>query len=77
MTKNTEFNIVLGAFVRKKRLEKGWSQTDLAAKLGNNYQNISRLERGKTSPTLEWCYRLAAAFDMSMEEFVRELDDKR
>jgi transcriptional regulator with XRE-family HTH domain len=55
-------------------LEKGWSQSDLAAKLGNNYQNVSRLERGKTSPTFEWCYRLANAFDMDMVDFVNELD---
>ena len=74
MNKKADFKIALGEFVRRKRLEKGWSQSDLAAKLGNNYQNISRLERGETSPTLEWCYKLAAAFEMSMVDFVRELN---
>jgi transcriptional regulator with XRE-family HTH domain len=76
MSKTGDFKVLLGEFVRKKRIEKGWSQSDLAAKLGNNYQNISRLERGETSPTLEWCYRLAAAFDMKMIDFIKEFDFK-
>lgn len=76
MSKKADYKKLLGEFVRRKRLEKGWTQTDLAAKLGNNYQNISRLERGETSPTLEWCYKLAEAFDMDTVDFVRELDYK-
>jgi transcriptional regulator with XRE-family HTH domain len=76
MSKPADFKILLGDFVRRKRTEKGWSQSDLAAKIGNNYQNISRLERGETSPTLEWCYRLAAAFDMDMIDFIKEFNYK-
>jgi len=45
-------------YVNSKRLEFKWSQADLATKIGNNYQNISRLERGEISPTLFWCYKL-------------------
>ena len=74
MNEKADFKVLLGEFVRRKRMEKGWSQSDLAAKLGNNYQNISRLERGETSPTLEWCYRLAEAFGMEMTDFIKELN---
>lgn len=74
MGNSSDFKVKLGDYVRSKRVERGWSQSDLAAKMGNNFQNISRLERGETSPTLEWCYRLALAFDMKMIDFIKELD---
>ena len=73
MVITNNFKIILGTFIRKKRKEKGLTQSDLAARLGNNYQNISRLECGETSPTLEWCFKLAKALDLTIEEFVAEL----
>lgn len=76
MSKEYDFKILFGEFVRKKRIEKGLSQSDLAARMGNNYQNISRLERGETSPTLEWCYKLAAALEIEIAEFLKEFDYK-
>lgn len=68
----TEFNIKFGAFVRAKREELGLSQSQLAARIGNNYQNISRLERGEVSPTLYWCSLLAEAFELSLEELIHK-----
>jgi ribosome-binding protein aMBF1 (putative translation factor) len=53
-----------------------WSQAYLASKIRNNYQNISRLERGEISPTLFWCYKLADAFDMDFFELVKEFGYK-
>ena len=67
-----EFNKRLGLFIRKKRLQKKWSQEILADKMGNNYQNISRIERGELSPTLFWCIKLAEAFEMDLHTFVKE-----
>ena len=68
-----EFNIKLGLYVKKKRLELKLSQADLASKLGNNYQNISRIERGELSPTLYWCSKLAEAFEMDLTTLVNEI----
>jgi DNA-binding XRE family transcriptional regulator len=68
-----EFNRMLGDFVKKKRIENGWTQADLAEKIGNNFQNISRIERGEISPTLFWCTLLAKAFDMTIIELVNEV----
>jgi putative transcriptional regulator len=65
-----------GLFVQKKRLEKDWSQAHLASKVGNNYQNISRLERGEISPTLFWCYKLAEAFEMDLADLIKEFGFK-
>lgn len=67
-----EFNRKLGAFIRKKRLEKGWTQEILADKMGNNFQNISRIERGKLSPTLFWCSKLAEIFELEFYLFIME-----
>lgn len=74
MSKKADFKILFGEFVRKKRMEKGLSQSDLAARMGNNYQNISRLERGETSPTLEWCYNLASALEIDLPDFLKEFN---
>ena len=67
----TEFNKKLGLYIKKKRLQNKWSQAILADKLGNNYQNISRIERGELSPTLFWCSKLAEAFEMDLHNFIK------
>lgn len=71
-----QFDKKFGQFVKKKRVEKGWSQPDLADKVGNNFQNISRLERGEISPTLFWCYKLADAFNMDLADLIKEFGFK-
>lgn len=71
-----EFDILLGKFVKAKRTNKEWSQSQFAARIGNNFQNVSRLERGKLSPTLYWCIEyLAPAFELSASELIKELED--
>lgn len=73
---NIDFDRQFGEYVKKKRTELGWSQADLAGKLGNNYQNISRLERGEITPTLYWCYTLASAFEMDLADLIKEFGFK-
>lgn len=68
----TEFNIKFGAFVKAKREGLGLSQSKLAARIGNNYQNISRLERGEVSPTLFWCTLLADALEIDLGKLINE-----
>jgi DNA-binding XRE family transcriptional regulator len=71
------FDKKFGQFVKRKRTELKMSQAGLAAKVGNNFQNISRLERGEISPTLFWCYKLADAFEMDMTDLIKELGYKQ
>lgn len=66
------FNKKFGQFVKKKRTELKMSQAELAAKVGNNYQNISRLERGEINPTLFWCYKLADALEINLSDLIKE-----
>jgi transcriptional regulator with XRE-family HTH domain len=73
---NKQFDTRFGEYVKKKRLSKGWTQADLASRMNNNFQNISALERGETTPTLFWCYKLAHAFEMDLVDILKELDFK-
>lgn len=50
------------------------SQSDLAGELENNFQNVSRLERGEVSPTLYWLFKLAAAFEQDPSALVAEFE---
>jgi len=66
-----DFNIEFGKFVKFKRTEKGWSQSELAAKIGHNYQNVSRIERGEINPTIYWCFELLApAFELTCSTLI-------
>lgn len=70
-----DFNIIFGEFIKKKRLERGWSQSELAAKLGHNSQNVSRIERGEISPTFYWLSELVVpVFSKNISEFVQEFE---
>ena len=68
------FNIAFGTFVKNKRLEKGLTQDQLSDKLGNNAQNISRLERGEIAPTLFWCYNLANALEIELPKLLESFN---
>ena len=68
----TEFNKLFGALIKEKRETLGLSQNQLADKLGNNFQNISRIERGEIAPTLYWCYNLSKALDIELEDLLKD-----
>lgn len=73
---NKQFDKQFGLYLRKKREEKGWTQPELASRVENNFQNISRMERGEITPTLFWCYKLALAFEMDLPDLLKELGYK-
>ena len=58
------------------RDEHGWSQGDLAEKLGVSRQTVNSLERGKYDPSLPLAFRIARLFNRSIEE-IFEPDDKQ
>ncbi len=73
---NKRFDILFGLYIKKKRIEKGWSQAELASRVENNFQNISRMERGEITPTLFWCYKLANAFEADLPKLLNEFNFK-
>ena len=63
----------LGEFLREKRLEKDWSQRDLAAASGISNAEISRLEAGKRKePSASVLQVLAKALDTPVEELLKQ-----
>ena len=66
----SEFNKKIGLYLRKIRLEKNWTQTELASKVNSDFQNISRVERGILSPTLYWLNNIAEALEMNLGDLI-------
>ncbi len=48
------------------RLERGWSQSELARRAGTRQANISRVESGLANPTVKFLQKLAQAFDTEL-----------
>ncbi len=72
--------MVLGARIKAVRKERGWSQEQLAERVGISTQYVSNIERGKENPTLDLLLRLAQALKVSPAEIfdleARGLDRK-
>ena len=57
----------LSGRIRRLRLEKKWSQAELAQKLSIQQKQISAYERGANNPSTEILIKLAAVFDVSLD----------
>jgi putative transcriptional regulator len=47
------------------RTQRGWSQAELAEKVGATRQTINAIEQEKYAPSLELAFRIAHAFDLA------------
>ncbi len=54
--------------LRQRRAERGWSQGDLAEKLGVSRQTINAIETEKYSPSLELAFKIARLFKARVED---------
>ena len=57
--------------LRVLRAEKGWSQADLAERLGVSRQAVNAIETGKHDPSLTLAFALADTFGQSIEDMFR------
>lgn len=60
----------LGETIKTLRLEKGWTQPQLAAKIGVSNGIISTWENNVNEPKATYIKRLALAFDISADELL-------
>lgn len=58
----------LGARIKTLRKQRGWSQEQLAERVGISTQYVSNIERGKENPTLDLLLRLADGLAVSPTE---------
>jgi transcriptional regulator with XRE-family HTH domain len=61
--------------VVRLRMERGWTQEELAEKMGTYQANISQLEHGLANPTLETLQKLSEVFEVTLE--IRLIDDRQ
>jgi len=52
--------------VLRARLQKGWSQAELADAIGTKQANISRIEAGLANPSLSFLQRLFQVLDLDL-----------
>jgi putative transcriptional regulator len=53
--------------LRVLRAERGWSQQELADRLGVSRQSVNAIETGKYDPSLPLAFRIADVFEMAIE----------
>jgi transcriptional regulator with XRE-family HTH domain len=61
----------LADMVLSQRLARGWSQADLAERVGTKQANISRLESGMANPSVKFLQKLANALGETLTIQVR------
>jgi transcriptional regulator with XRE-family HTH domain len=52
--------------IYRRRIELGWTQRELADKVGLHQESIARIENGGTVPRLDTVYKLAFALGMNL-----------
>jgi putative transcriptional regulator len=60
--------------LRVLRAEQGWSQQDLADRLGVSRQSVNAIETGRYDPSLPLAFRIAEVFGRAIEA-IFEKDD--
>ena len=60
--------------IRLLRAEKGWSQAELAEMVGVSRNSVNSVENGKFDPSLPLAFRIANAFDLTVEEVFDKQD---
>lgn len=65
--REVELEFQIAEAVVRARIEKGFTQKDLAKKLRTKQSVISRVESAKTVPTISFLKRLAKALDVSLK----------
>lgn len=54
--------------LRVLRAERGWSQAELAQRLGVSRQTVNAIETGRYDPSLPLAFALAKAFERPIEQ---------
>lgn len=64
----------LGSRIKELRIEKGLSQTQLAAKIGVSQKAIDYWERNVNEPKASYIILLVKEFELSFDEFFLDID---
>jgi len=67
----------LGAVITELRVERQWSQSQLAQRSGYEASSISRIERGKTNPTMALVIVMADTFGLRPSQLLARAERKQ
>ncbi|GIT17071.1 MAG: hypothetical protein CM1200mP38_7280 [Dehalococcoidia bacterium] len=62
----------LAMVIQSERKKRSWSQLELSNRAGLDRAYISGLENGKQNPTIEVVLKLAKAFDLKLDELLKD-----
>jgi transcriptional regulator with XRE-family HTH domain len=65
---------LVGRKIRQLRKEQKLTQTELAARIGVQQSDLSRMEKGEYRVSLDTLFRILAEFKMSIGEFFDDLN---
>jgi transcriptional regulator with XRE-family HTH domain len=65
---------LIGPKIRRMRKERKLTQTDLAARIGIQQSDLSRMEKGEYRVSLDTLFRILAEFNVSISEFFDDLN---
>ncbi|TBU86610.1 helix-turn-helix transcriptional regulator [Phytopseudomonas dryadis] len=60
--------------VRERRSERGWSQAELAQRLGVSRQTVNAIETGRYDPSLPLAFKIARLFEARIEAIFQAED---
>lgn len=64
-------NNAIGQNIKRMRIERGWTQEELAFRLGTSQPKISDLEAGQHNPRMDTLRRLAEVFSVDAGSLLR------
>lgn len=65
---------IIGERIRAARKSKGWSQHELAERMGSQRPNVTRLELGRVEPTLSFLRLATGALGISLSDVLRDVE---
>lgn len=68
--------VAIGRKIAERRKALGWTQSQMAEKLGVGYEAVSRMERGTILPTISKIIQVADAFECPIDELLFESSNR-
>ena len=75
VAENIEKNMTIGERIKQLRKQEGLKQSELAEKSNLNRVTILNYEKGKRKASIDVIAKIAAAFNMSTNEFLRPCEE--
>lgn len=66
-----------GDRLKALRTERGWSQAELAEKIGSDARQVSRYENGRVAPSLDVLARIGEVLDVTVDHLLYEAAERR